>query len=538
MKLKSKIMSISAISLFSLGIFTIWVSYQQIHNYAINSYREKANAILANGEEIMLQMGKKYDIGLFGELTKQNDIAKIMESIPVITSINVMRERAREGNYQFRVPKFQPRNPENQPDSMESVILKQLAKSNQNNYWFIDKTTNSLRSFRSVRLNDGCLLCHGDPANSQQYWGRSDGKDITGGNMEGWKSGEIHGAFEIISSLEPMDQAIKRTTRFITLIVILLIIISIIISFLVLKRVMLAVDHMVERADAIARFDFREKIEQISQDEIGVLSLAFNEMIDHLSEVIRRLKYSSDELATAAYEISKGAQDVSDGAQNQAATVEEISAAIEELTASISEVAGKAKETNQLAIQTSGSAQSGQTLIDSQVESMNLISSSSKAIAKIIQTIISIASQTHLLALNATVEAARAGEHGKGFAVVASEVRKLAESVSQAASEITQLIKSSSQHVNDGSQRFAIVNETFKKIITEVSATTDAVTQITLASQEQSTTSHEVAKAISTVSSVVEQNSMASEELAGAAKNLQQLSQQLKEIIQDFQINE
>ena len=70
-------------------------------------------------------------------------------------------------------------------------------------------------------------------------------------------------------------------------------------------------------------------------------------------------------------------------------------------------------------------------------------------IASIIQTINNISNQTNLLALNAAIESARAGEAGRGFAVVADEVRNLAQSTTQSADEIGQLIVQTEQHVDN-----------------------------------------------------------------------------------------
>lgn len=65
----------------------------------------------------------------------------------------------------------------------------------------------------------------------------------------------------------------------------------------------------------------------------------------------------------------------------------------------------------------------------------------SKEIAKILEVMMSIATQTNLLSLNASIEAARAGTAGKGFAVVAGEVKKLAERSKLSANQISSLVR-------------------------------------------------------------------------------------------------
>ena len=73
-------------------------------------------------------------------------------------------------------------------------------------------------------------------------------------------------------------------------------------------------------------------------------------------------------------------------------------------------------------------------------ESVSSLFEKSGEIKQIINLITRVASQTNILAINASIEAARAGEHGRAFTVVADEVKKLSVQTSNSASNIQTLV--------------------------------------------------------------------------------------------------
>ena len=64
---------------------------------------------------------------------KTGELERVLAAVPVVTAWHAAMAKAAQGGYEFRVPKFQPRNSKNEPDELESRALKELTAGAKTN---------------------------------------------------------------------------------------------------------------------------------------------------------------------------------------------------------------------------------------------------------------------------------------------------------------------------------------------------------------------------------------------------------------------
>ncbi|NUQ62003.1 MAG: methyl-accepting chemotaxis protein [Pirellulales bacterium] len=539
--LRRKIVAIAAVSFSLISGVLFWLNYRDAHQSARQEYVARARSIVLTAESIREEMARKWHLGLFDqhqltEWGRKGDLDKVLGAVPVVTAWNAAMAKAKEGGYEFRVPKFHARNSKNEPDALEARALTKFAENPQlAEYHEVDASRNAIRYFRPIKLTQECLLCHGDPKQSVALWGNSDGLDPTGGPMEGWKEGEVHGAFEVVQSLDEADARTAALLKKEAAVVLVLVVLAGAVLFLLVTRsVTRPVRDTVAAFKRFADGDLTRPLVVATNDEMGELGGAVNGLMDKLRAMISRmdgcavelkgssssLRQSADQLAGGAEQttqqssaVAAAAEEMSVNMQNMARSTEQMSAnvrtvttSVEQMTTAISEVARSAE---QAAVVAEGAAR----LAHTGNEKIGQLGQAATEIGKVIELIQEIAEQTNLLALNATIEAARAGEAGKGFAVVATEVKQLARQTADATENIRSRIEAIQNSAEEAIQAITQIGD----VVTEVNG---ASRTIASAVEEQSIATREIANNVAQASASAQAVAVGISETATAAREV------------------
>ncbi|WP_153730513.1 methyl-accepting chemotaxis protein [Sporosarcina obsidiansis] len=347
--------------------------------------------------------------------------------------------------------------------------------------------------------------------------------------------------------------------------------------------------------ETAAAGDLTELVDETSvrRDEIGAVSLAYNDMLQRTNEAIRTVRESStqlnasstqvthafEELVAANQEVSVATDEIAQGASRQSEDTELTSQRIADLAermdhlnemfATMNKLSGEASESTKDGIEEvkklrdhNTSANEMNHKVQKQIETLsNKISS----INQVIQTLHDITASTNLLALNASIEAARAGESGKGFAVVANEVRQLAEQ-SRRETEVIQgtvkeilleseqtvevidmnmkLMDGQNQSVTDTEESFnrnAIITKQIREAITELSEELAEMMehkdQAILSIQNVSAISEQTAASAEEVSasSAAQQNEL--EQVADSTNQMNKIAGELQDVVERFKLS-
>jgi len=311
---------------------------------------------------------------------------------------------------------------------------------------------------------------------------------------------------------------------------------AVVVAVTLTRSVTVPIANAVKVAQAVASGDLTSEIEVRSTDETGQLLSALKTMNRSLVGIVRQVRESSHSIAAGAAQIAGGNADLSKRTEEQASNLQQTAASMEQITATVKQSAAAARSATDLAGSAGAIAAKGGAVVGRVVETMGEISAGSRKIADITGVIDGIAFQTNILALNAAVEAARAGEQGRGFAVVAGEVRTLAQRAATAAKEIRSLIGQSVDKVDVGAELVGDAGTTMNEIVAQVQRVARLISEIDIATQEQTQGIGEVGDAVNQLDRVTQQNTALVEQSAASAESLEQQAVALTRIVGAFKL--
>lgn len=288
--------------------------------------------------------------------------------------------------------------------------------------------------------------------------------------------------------------------------------------------------------------DLTQRLPKSSNDEVGRISMNFNQFVETIQKIIISVKNDTSGLNDVSQDLSKTSVkliDQSNIMEEKTILMANRSETISENSASILEFADKSSEdVSELNLIVCNMSESLLNIADDMehvtkvaefaneqaaetTESLEILAKVSTNIDTVLNAIKSISEKTKLLSLNANIEATRAGEAGRGFKVVADEVKNLAKQTEESAAEIGKMISAIKDQSHLTLKRFNPLNKGVSDVL---NCLVDSAKDI----KKNAELSKDMSEYASSVESLVRQ---ISSKMGSSSDELKEISEGINEVL-------
>lgn len=303
-----------------------------------------------------------------------------------------------------------------------------------------------------------------------------------------------------------------------------------------LKQYMQYIQEIKETLNKIADGKLNYTLQYDYSGEFAQIKEAFIHISNSLNDTMGQINTMAGEVATTSAVVAESAKDLSNGAEEQKVFMDAISEQIIQVENKMQEDAEHAKEASNTVIQLGNDMKKSNQQVDKMIEAMHQIKSASYEIESMVGMIQDISTQTNLLSLNASIEAARAGEAGKGFAVVANTVKELADSSAEATETTKQLVVQAIEAVEHGTMIADETAQVLAELIKQTKKVVSIIEEMSKATEIETESIKQVADRMDDITAIINNNTVAIADSDETATELKNQAETLKELLYKFEI--